>query len=201
MLPLSAYTRKLRKAKGLSWSGTLYRWVNPDFPLPPEGPQDADCPTAGAFLFGGRSNARGLQPPLYTAETPWAAALEVARFSAEDYPLLADAAEAALETLHRLGYQLFALEAHFERALDARRYAHELPDLFAPWKPEASPCKEAREPKGSQAIGFAAFKLGFEAVLRPSSLLLAGWDTPTLLVDVFCPNLSRSLVWQELRTG
>ena len=179
--------------------GTVYRWVNPSFPLPPIGPGPGDCPTAGSYLVGGRLNAKGAQAPLYTALEPEIAALEVLRLTPRTGSSLDRQAEQAAIYLTEHGFQLFAIELELERVLNlgwhqdiAWRY------LEANWRGRSVTCQGPHPTVPSQELGLAAFMAGFEAVLRPSVFVAESWGEEAWLLDLFCPRLEQEALWRRL---
>ena len=196
---VDALARALAGYSARPFRGTVYRWVNPAFPLPPTGPGPGDCPTAGAYLVGGRLNAKGVQAPLYTALEPEIAALEVLRLNPRKGLSLDRQAEQAAIYLTKRGFQLFAIELTLERVLDlgrhrdlTRRY------LEADWRGPAATCQGPHPTVPSQELGLAAFMAGFEAVLRPSVFVAEGWGKETWLLDLFCPRLGQEVRWTRL---
>jgi len=158
------------------WRGVLYRWVNPSFRLPPAGPGDTDCPTGGAYLTGGRMNAKGTQAPLYTALDPGVAALEVLRFAPPHFSNVEEALEGAAVLLQRHGHQLFAIEVDLARVLDLREHS-DLTERYleADWRPSQATCRGPHPTVPSQELGLAAFMAGYEGILRPSVCLTEAW--------------------------
>lgn len=174
-------------------------WVNPAFPLPLTAPGPGDCPTAGAYLEGGRLNAKGAQAPLYTALAPEIAAFGVVHYAPLPGEDLDSGGRAAARFLVGEGFQLFGIELELERVLDlgwhrdlARRY------LEADWRGPSATCQGPHPTVPSQELGLAAFMAGFEAVLRPSVFVAEGWGKETWLLDLFCPRLGQEVRWTRL---
>jgi RES domain-containing protein len=199
MKVVDALAARLGLVEPRPFRGTAYRWVNPDFPLPPTGPAAKDCPTAGAYLEGGRMNAKGAQPPLYTALHGDVAALEVLRPAPPAGQNLEETAEEAAAYLRERGFRLFALELDLGRVLDLYRH-RDLAERYlgSDWRGPAATCQGAHPTVPSQELGLAAFLAGYEAVLRPSVFVAEAWGLDAPVLDVFCPRLERPVRWTRV---
>lgn len=199
MRTVDMLARALARNSARPFRGTVYRWVNPAFPLPRIGPGPGDCPTAGAYIEGGRLNAKGAQAPLYAALEPEIVALGVVRYAPLPGEDLDSGGRAAARFLVREGFQFFAIELELDQVLDlgrhqdlARRY------LEADWQDPFATCQGPHPTVPSQEHGLAAFMAGFEAVLKLLVFVAEGWGGEAWLLDLFRPRPQQEACWTRL---
>ncbi len=179
-----------------------YRFILPEYPLPAHGPSRNDCASAGSYITGRRTNAKGLHGILYTALHPKVAAVEIMDPPTGLPPN--KTATLALEEAKRGRYQLFKITVRLKRVLDLTRLpTEELRPFVHPYSAQHASCRLLPKMTLAQRVGWKALLKGYDGIVRPSAAFWRRWGEGAAraapVLDIICPNTKLPLSWELIK--